>query len=157
LAAGDRNGGASDMNESSARSDPNELGVCSWIAFWAQLAVLGGFAVLGAFFASAYRAPGDYACGLLLSLAAIALAFMRLKSRFDGAPADWGSFLLVDDMPNLVAVIVIFTVLALAGLFIAARFDHGGLHDAGVALFVASGLAVFLSLKHVFDNLDRQH
>jgi hypothetical protein len=97
------------------------------------------------------------ACGLVLSFAALALAFMRLKSRFDGAASDWGSFLLVDDMPNLVAVIVIFTVLALAGLFVAARFDHGGLHDAGIALFLASGLAVFLSLKHVFDNLDRHH
>ena len=32
----------------------------------------------------------------------------------------------------------------------------GGMHNAGVALFVASGIAVFLSLKHVFDNLDRQ-
>jgi ABC-type maltose transport system permease subunit len=114
------------------------------------------FAVLGASFASECREPGDYACGLGLSLAAIALAFMRLKSRFDGRPADWGSFLLVDDMPNLVAVVAIFTVLALAGLFFAARFDHGGLHDAGIALFVASGLAVFLSLKHVFDNLDRR-
>jgi hypothetical protein len=145
------------MNQSSARSEPNELGVGAWIAFWAQLAALGGFAVFGVFFASACRAPGDYTCGLLLSLAAIALAFMRLKSRFDGAPPGWGSFLLVDDMPNLVAVIVIFTGLALAGLFVAARFDHGGLHDAGVALFVASGVAVFLSLKHVFDNLERQH
>jgi low temperature requirement protein LtrA len=89
-------------------------------------------------------------------IVALALAFLRLKSRFDGGPADWGSFLLVDDMPNLVAVIVVFVVLALAGLFVAARFDHGGLHDGGVALFIASGLAVFLSLKHVFDNLDRQ-
>ena len=30
-----------------------ELGFCAWIAFWAQLVVLGGFAVLGAIFASA--------------------------------------------------------------------------------------------------------
>jgi hypothetical protein len=145
------------MNQSSATTEPNELGVCAWIAFWAQLVVLGVAAVLGAFFASECRAPGDYACGVLLSLAALALAFMRIKSRFDGGPADWGSFLLVGDMPNLAAVIAIFTVLALAGLFVAARFDHGGLHDAGIALFVASGLAVFLSLKHVFDNLDRHH
>ena len=52
-------------------------------------------------------------------------------------------------------MIVIFTILGLAGLFIAAGFDHGGLHAAGVALFAASGLAVFLSMKHVFDALDR--
>jgi small-conductance mechanosensitive channel len=144
------------MDQSNAESGSSELGICAWIGFWAQLVVLGFVAVVGAFFASADSAPGDDTCGLVLTLAAIALAFMRLKSRFDGGPAEWGSFLLVDDMPNLVAVIVIFTVLALAGLFLAARFDHGGLHDGGLALFAASGLAVFLSLKHVFDNLDRQ-
>jgi hypothetical protein len=143
------------MDESRAGPEPSELGYCAWIAFWVQLAVLGGFAVLGAFFASEYRAPGDYTCGLLLSLAAIALAFMRLKNRFDGGAADWRSFLLVDDMANLLAVIVIFTVLGLAGLFTAAGMGHGGLHDGGIALFVASGLAVFLSLKHFFDKLDR--
>jgi hypothetical protein len=154
LAARDRNGKASEMDQASVGT---ELGFCAWIAFWAQLVVLGGFAVLGAIFASADSAPGDYTCGLLLSLAAIALGFMRVKNRFDGGAADWGSFLLVDDMANLLAVIVIFTVLGLAGLFTAAGVDHGGLHDGGVALFVASGLAVFLSLKHFFDNLDRQY
>jgi hypothetical protein len=135
----------------------NELGLCAWIGFWVQLVVLGACAVLGAVFASADSDPGDYTCGMLLSLGAVALAFMRLKNRFDGGPAGWGSSLLVDDMPNLVAVIVIFALLALAGLFTAAAVDQGGLHDAGIALFVASGLAVFLSLKHVFDTLDHQH
>ncbi len=143
------------MSQSSAGRESAEL--CAWIAFWGQLVVLAVLAALGAAFASEDSAPGDYACGLLLSLAAIALAFMRLKTRFDGAAADWGSFLLVDDMANLLAVIVAFTILGLGGLFIAAGFDHGGLHDAGVALFAASGLAVFLSMKHVFDALDRAH
>src|SRR5436305_1450133 len=138
------------MNQSNTGLEQGELGVCAWIAFWAQLVALGFLAVVGAFFASADNAPGDYACGLALSLAAIALAFMRLKSRLDGGAADWAGFLLVDDMSNLVAVIVVFVVLALAGLFLAARFDRGGLHAGGVALFVASGLAVFLSLKHFF-------
>lgn len=141
------------MNHSSAGRESNELG--AWIAFWAQFGVLAVLAVLGAIFASEDSAPGDYTCGLLLSLAAIALAFMRLKNRFDGTAADWASFLLVGDMTNLLAMIVVFTVLGLAGLFTAAAFDHGGLHAAGVALFAASGLAVFLSMKHVFDNLDR--
>ncbi len=145
------------MDPSSADTEPGELGNGAWIAFWAQLVVLGGFAVLGAFFASADSDPGDYTCGLLLSLAAIALALMRVKDRFDGGSVGWGGFLLVNDMANLVAVIVIFALLGIAGLFIAAGFDYGGLHDGGVALFIASGLAVFLSLKHVFDNLDRQH
>src|SRR6266849_3368817 len=121
------------MNQSSAA--PESIELCAWMAFWAELVVLAAVAVIGASFASDDSAPGDYACGLLLSLAAIALAFMRVKNRFDGGAADWGGFLLVDDMANLLAVIVVFTVLGLAGLFTAAGFDHGGLHDAGVALF----------------------
>lgn len=135
--------------------DGSELGFTGWIVFWCQLIVLALLAVLGAFYAAADEAPGDYACGMVLGLAAVALAFLRLKNRFDGAPLGWGSFWLVDDVANLVAVIVVFTIVALAGLFIAAGFDHGGLHDAGVALFGVSALAVFLSIKHVFDNLDR--
>jgi len=141
------------MNQSG--TGPESGGLFAWIAFWAQLCLLAALAVLGAAFASADSAPGDYACGLLLSLAAIALAFMRLKNRFDGAAAGRGGSLLVDDMANLVAVIVIFAILGLAGLFIASGFDHGGLHDSGVALFATSGLAVFLSMKHVFDTRDR--
>jgi hypothetical protein len=147
----------SDAAPQAARPELAEPGYGAWIAFWGELIILALLAVIGAFFASAEEAPGDYACGLMLSLAAIVLAFMRIKNRFDGGDPGWASFLLVDDVGNLVAVVVIFAVLALAGLFVAAGVDHGGLHNAGVALFVASGIAVFLSLKHVFDNLDRRH
>jgi len=89
---------ASEMEQSSARPEStelgmgepgsDELGVCAWIGFWAPLVALGVLAVLGASFASDNRAPGDYACGLVLSLAALALAFMRVKNRFDGGAAD---------------------------------------------------------------------
>jgi len=135
------------------RAEPSYGG---WLTFWGELIILALLAVVGAFFASADVSPGDYACGLLLGLAAIALAFLRLKNRLDGGDPGWPGFLLVDDLGNLIAVVIVFAIVALAGLFVAARFDHGGLHDAGVALFVASGIAVFLSLKHVFDNLDRR-
>jgi hypothetical protein len=134
-----------------------EASFCAWFAFWGELVILALLAVIGAFFASAAAAPGDYACGLLLSLAAIALAFMRLKNRLDGGVSGWSEFLLVDNLANLLAVIIVFAIVALIGLFVAAGTDHGGLHNGGVALFVASGIALFLSLKHVFDNLDRQH
>jgi hypothetical protein len=128
----------------------------SWFGFWAEFVGLGLLAILGTFFASRGEGPGDYATGLTLSLAALALAFFRLKLHFDGAPAGWSRSLLVDDMRNLALAIVVFTALGLAGLFIAAGSQQGSLHIAGVALFVTSGLVVFLSLKNVFDTLDRQ-
>jgi len=142
------------MNHSDTREEP---GYGAWIVFWAVLFLLTACVIAGAVFASQDEARGDYACGIVLCLAAIALAFLWIKNRFDAGPADWRCFLLVDDMANLVAVIVVFTVLALAGLFVAAGYEFGGLHNGGVALFLTSGLAVFLSLKHVFDNLDRRH
>jgi hypothetical protein len=137
-------------------NQPAELGYGAWIGFWLQLIILGLFVVIGAFFASADSDPGDYSCGMLLILASLALAFMRLKARLDGSAIDW-SYLLVDDIANLIAIIVIFVILGLAGLFAAASIDSGGLHDGGVALFVASALAVFLNMKRVFDNLERRH
>jgi hypothetical protein len=128
----------------------------SWFGFWAEFVMLGLLAILGAYFASQGGRAGDYAAGLTLSLTAIALAFFRLKLRFDGGPADWSRSLLVDDMRNLALAIAVFAALGLAGLFIAAGSEEGSLHIAGVALFVTSGLIVFLSLKNVFDTLDRQ-
>jgi hypothetical protein len=128
----------------------------SWFGFWAELVVLGALAILGGYGASRGAAPGDYATGLILGVAAVALAFFRLKQRFDGAATDWPHFLLVDDMRNLALVIAVFIVLGLAGLFVAAAAEDGSLHVAGIALFATSGVIVFLSLKNVFDNLDRR-
>jgi len=127
----------------------------SWFGFWAEFVVLGLLAIVGAYFASQGGQPGDYAAGLTLSLTAIVLAFFRLKLRLDGMPAEWSRSLLVDDVRNLVLAIAVFTAVGLAGLFVAAG-SEGSLHSAGVALFVTSGLVVFLSLKNVFDNLDRR-
>jgi hypothetical protein len=126
----------------------------SWLAFWAQFLVLGLLAIIGAFFASEGSEPGDYGAGLWLSLAAIALGFLRLRRYFDAGRTDWPTFLFVEDMRNLTAVIVVFAILGLAGLLIAADWREGSLHNAGIALFAASGLGVFLSLKRVFDKLE---
>jgi hypothetical protein len=125
---------------------------CAWFKFWAQFAVLGGLAILGLYVAAAGE-PGDYATGLLLAVAAVLLAFLRLKAWFDGTSDDWTAFLFVDKPAHLVVVIPLFSVIALAGLFAAAG-EPGTLQDAGIALFVACGLVIFLSLKRVFDKLD---
>jgi len=140
------------MNDTPTTAARDDLGYWAWFGFWAQFVVLGALALWGAFFASDGD-PEDYTCGMVLALGAVALAFMRLKLWFDGGALGWGAFLFVDRMPNLAIVIPLFAVIALAGLFVAAGAD-GTLQNAGVALFVASGLVVFFSLKRVFDQLD---
>jgi hypothetical protein len=127
----------------------------SWVGFWLQFLLLGLCVVIGAFAASGAEEPGDYAAGITLILGAVALAFLRLKLRFDDGEQGWANFLLVDNMAGLVAVIVVFIVTGLAGLFLAAAWPHGALHAAGIVLFVASGAIVFLDIKHVFDRMNQ--
>jgi hypothetical protein len=110
-------------------------------------------ALFGVFVASADALPGDYLCGMLLSLGAIALGFLRLKHWLDGGAASWSSFLFVDDMKNLAVAIPLFTVIGLAGLFVANAWETGSMHTAGLGLFVASGAIVFLDIKRVFDRM----
>ena len=126
----------------------------SWLGFWVQFLILAVLGVIGAFVASADARPGDYLCGLLLSLGAIALAFWRLKHRLDGGALGWGKFLLVEDMKNLALAIPLFAVIGLAGLFVARAWESGAMHDAGLGLFVASGAIIFLDIKHVFDRMN---
>ena len=143
------------MDETGRTSDDVERAFWSWLGFWVQFLILGLLAVIGAFVASSDERPGDYQCGLLLSLAAIALGFLRLKHQLDGGTPGWGTFLLVDDMKNLVVAIVLFALIGLAGLFLAHAWESGAMHAAGVGLFGASGVIVFLNLKNVFDRMDR--
>jgi len=134
--------------------DNAERAFWSWLGFWLQILVLGVLAIIGAFAASAADRPGDYTCGMALSLGTIALAFWRLKRRLDGDGSGWADFLLVDDMWNLALVIPIFTVIGLAGLFITHAWEEGAMHSAGIALFIASGAITFLDMKHVFDGME---
>jgi hypothetical protein len=142
------------MDETSRTPDDAEHAFWSWLGFWLQFLILGVLAVVGAIVASRGERPGDYACGMLLGLGVIALAFLRLKHLLDGGASDWGDFLLVDDMRGLAIVIPLFAVIGLAGLFIAHAWEGGAMHAAGVALFIASGAIIFLDLKHVFDRMD---
>ncbi len=134
--------------------DDAERAFSSWLGFWLQILVLGVLAIVGAFAASSAERPGDYACGMVLSLAAIVLAFLRLKHRLDGNGSGWADLLLVDDMRNLALVIPLFTVIGLAGLFIAHAWAEGAMHSAGIALFIVSGAIIFLDMKHVFDRME---
>jgi hypothetical protein len=142
------------MDQTGQIPDEPERAFWSWLGFWIQFLILAVLAVIGAFVASDDERPGDYLCGLLLSLAAVALAFLILKRRFDGGGSGWGTFLLVDDMKNLALAIPLFAVIGLAGLLIARAWEIGAMHDAGLGLFVASGVIVFLDIKHVFDRMN---
>jgi hypothetical protein len=135
-------------------SDSAEPAFWSWFGFWSQFLVLGLLAVVGAFVASADARPGDYLCGLLLSLVAVMLAFLRLKHWLDGGASGWGEFLFVNDMKQLAIVIPLFAVIGLCGLFIAHAWESGAMHAAGLGLFVASGAIIFLNIKRVFDRMD---
>jgi len=143
------------MTDAPRTPDGAERAFWSWLSFWVQMLVLGVLAILGAFAASGAERPGDYACGMVLIFAAIVLAFLRLKQRLDVGASGWSDFLLVDNMWNLALVIPLFTVIGLAGLFIAHAWDNGAMHKAGIALFVVSGAIIFLDMKHVFDRMQR--
>jgi uncharacterized membrane protein len=142
------------MAETSRGPEPGERAFWPWLGFWVQLIVLGLFVVIGAFCASESREPGDYASGMLLIVGALALAFLRLKRRFDGGGPGWRDFLFVDDMISLAIAIPLFTVIGLAGLFIASAWPDGSLHDAGLGLFVVSGVIIFLDIKTVYDRIN---
>ena len=144
----------SEMDGLQQTPDNAERAFWSWLGFWLEILVLGILGLVGAFAASAADRPGDYTCGMALSLAAIALAFLRLKRRLDGNGSGWGDFLLVGDMWNLALVIPLFAVIGLAGLFIAHAWADGAMHSAGIALFIASGAIIFLDMKHVFDRME---
>ena len=134
--------------------DSAEHAFWSWLGFWLQILILGVLAIIGAFAASGAARPGDYSCGVALSIGAIALAFLSLKRRLDGSAAGCADFLLVGDMWNLALVIPLFTVIGLAGLLIAHAWEEGAMHSAGIALFVVSGAIIFLDMKHVFDRME---
>jgi hypothetical protein len=144
------------MQENGRTPDSPERAFWSWLAFWVQFLVLGMLAVYGAVIASRAARSGDYASGMLLSLGAIALAVLRLKHGLGGGNSGWVDYLLVDNMWSLAVAIPIFTIIGLAGLFMARAWEFGTMHAAGLALFVISGVIIFLDIKHVFDRMDSE-
>ncbi len=139
-----------------AEPDGEDREFWHWLLLWLQFAVLGALAISGAGIASANTHPGDYACGLVLALAAIVLALLLVKRVFDGSRLDWAGLLLVDDMRSLALAVPLFALIGFAGLVLARAVDAGSLHAAGLALFLASAAIVLLDVKRVFDRLERE-
>src|SRR5262249_19210059 len=122
--------GGPGMDQPSRRPDEATRAFWPWLGFWLQFLILGVLAVVGAFVASGAQRPGDYKCGMLLTLAAIGLGFLRLKHHLDGGEPGLGNFLFVDTMWNLALVIPLFAVVGLAGLFLAHAWESGAMHVA---------------------------
>ena len=80
----------------------------------------------------------------------------RTKQHLDGRDTDWADLLLVDNMWNLALMVPLFIVIGLAGLFIAHAWERGAMNAAGVALFIASGVIIFLNIKRVYDRIDAE-
>jgi hypothetical protein len=149
--------GGAGMAETNLGPGSADRAFWSWLGFWLQFLVLGVLALTGAGFASLGRRPGDYATGVLLFLGAVVLAFLRLKRHLDGGDPSWSSFLLVDDMTNLAVAIPLLAILGLIGLIITRDWPYGSLHAAGIGLFAASVIIIFLDIKRVFDRIDAGH
>lgn len=134
--------------------DPNREFV-SWFAKTLQFAALIILAILGFLFASGDRGAGNYAVGITLSVSAILLIFLFLQQRLDGDDRLWGASIFADRLSELAAAIPILTVLALSGLLLARAAASQSLYGAGLGLFAASVLGIFLNIKRVCDRIDR--
>ncbi len=142
------------MHAKAQRRKKREEALLPWFLFWGQILVLVVLAVIGFFFARAARAPGDYAVGLSLSLSAIAFLFLRIKLFFDGEERSFFDLLFAESMAELSVAIPLSVVVGLAGLLIAFAAKEGSLYSAGLGLFVAAVLAVFLNIKRVYDRIE---
>ncbi len=142
------------MVDEARKSQPADTAFWSWLGFWVQFLALGLCVVLGAFAASGAEGPGDYTAGLILMISALVLAFLRLKQTFDQHPGGLANVLLVDNYAGLAVVVPLFVIVGLAGLFIARDWPTGALHNGGIALFLFSGLIVYLDIKQVFDRMN---
>lgn len=142
------------MEETTQSTETAEASFWSWLRFWVELAILSALAIIGAFFASADAAPGDYQSGMILMIAAVVLGFVQIKYRLDGGGEDWVGLLCVERLAELWIVLPLLAILAFAGLLIAHAWPAGSLYDAGLGLCVVSLLLGFLNIKNVFDRLD---
>lgn len=120
---------------------------------WLQIAFLGVFALLGLFGAAgALTPPGQY-LGVGLAVASFVAAMIVIKQHFDGAP-DSRAFLIMPSQPrNILKLLVILGLMALAGLYLAASGDPY-LHWTGLALTVASTLLGFRTIGAYFDAVE---
>jgi CDP-diglyceride synthetase len=121
-----------------------------WLAPW----LLGAFLVLamllGLFTASRAEDDASYALGFVTAGLALLVLAWRIRRVADGRNAV--APVLVDDPTALVIAIALLAVLAIAGLWLAARSGVVTVEAVGYALFGFCLAFIFANLKHYFDR-----
>ena len=118
-------------------------------------ALLLGFGLLGLGAASSAGDSVDAARDLGVFVVVVLLFFWEIKRHFDGAPALGFSDLAVEDPLSLAVGVPLFTVLGVAGLFMASAAETVSGYYAGLGLAAGALGMVFLNLKTRFDAVER--
>jgi hypothetical protein len=114
-------------------------------------AFLAVAAVLGLVTASGEVDGATYAAGLATFVLAVIIIAVRLKRQFDGGAVGLLLDVSVASTDSLFLSIAVLTVLALAGLIVAAAIG-GSLYGIGLALFVIGTAMIFRDIKRYFDR-----
>jgi hypothetical protein len=148
------NEGASRSQGGSERVDWAEL--WAWFAPWLGGAGLVAVGLLGLFVASRAETDGAYVGGFAAAgVAALALAWrIRVAFADENHGAPWPP-VLVEEGGALVLLVAVLVVLALFGLFLAARGHDPMATYGGYGLFAGALMMIFWNMKHYFDRLER--
>jgi len=126
-------------------------------AVWRMVAPMLGYvfltvaAVLGLFTASGRVDDATYAAGIGLFALAVVIIAVRIKRQFDGREVGFLLQVSVASSDSLFISIAVLTVLALAGVVLAATVG-GTFYGIGLALFVVASAMIFGDIKRYFDR-----
>lgn len=143
-----------DAAQHGAEDRPRPIGadeVWRLVAPWLGYAFLAAAAVLGLFTASGAADDATYAAGLATFILAATIIAVRMKRQFDGREVGFLLDITVANSNSLFVSIAVLTILALAGLVLAATVG-GTLYGIGLALFVIATLVIFRDIKRYFDR-----
>jgi hypothetical protein len=143
-----------DAAQHSAEQAPRPIGadeVWRLVAPGLGYVFLAAAAVLGLFTASGAGDDATYAAGIATFLLAAIIIAARMKRQFDGREVGFLLDFSVANSDSLFVSIVVLTVLALAGLVLAAAVG-GTLNGIGLALFVIATAVIFRDIKRYFDR-----
>lgn len=127
-----------------------------WALTWIGIGLWGVIAVLALFGAADASTNGTYICALLAALGSILMVLANVKRYLDGYAPRILPDVLVSRFESLMLLIPVMAVFGVAGLFLAAGSHSGGVYTAGLGMFVAACLTIFLSVKNCFDRAEHR-